>query len=61
MNGHSEMTSNFIIFHNFFEIERGKQEDDMQNFDRGVLTDLNIQIKGLGFAISHLFLLLLFY
>ena len=45
MTGQSEMTVNFSILPIFFETKRYQQEEDLQEFARGVLPDLFPQLK----------------
>ena len=55
MTGQSEMTTVFVIFPDFFEIERQKQEEDLHEFVRDVFPDLHSQLKYLTFGSIHFF------
>ena len=50
MTGHSEMTANFVVLPDFFDIDGNKKEEDLQE-----LPDLNPHLKGLIFLKIILF------
>ena len=47
ITGNSEITVEFIILPDFFEVNRETQYDELQQFVMYVFTDLNPQIKDL--------------
>ena len=47
------MTVEFVILPDLFQVNREKQEEDMQEFDSYVLPELYPQLKGLIFVSVH--------